>query len=119
MGHIEPMTASEICYRYSSVLDDSVRDRLWGERDRRRGEVNAIMDALGLKEAWEGHVSTQGSGLASAKAFATVHLEGMGQQDAMLSRCAEIERLSNEWSDFYYGLKKIVKGENQKQGSEN
>lgn len=118
MRENQPMTASEICYRYTSMLEDYARDHLWGERDRLRGEVNAIMDALGLKETWEGHLSTQGSGLASAKAFATVHLGGLVQQDAVLSRCAEIEQLSNEWSDFYYGLKKIVKDENQKQRSD-
>lgn len=101
------MTASEICYRYSSVLEDSVRDRLWGERDHLRSQVNAIMESHGLKEKWEEHNDLYG---LEAADFVEQHFSGTpSAQKALLSRLAEIENLTKEWQDFYYGLKREVR----------
>ena len=116
MGHIEPMTASEIVYSYSSVLEDSVRDRLWGGRDHLRSQVNAIMESHGLKEKWEEHNDFCG---LEAAGFVEQHFSGTpSAQKALLIRLAEIENLTKAWQDFYCGLKRIVKDENQKQRSE-
>lgn len=112
----DKMTASEICYRYTSVLEDSVRDVLWGERDSLQGQVKAIIESQGLREKWNEHTDLHGFELAD---FVEKNFSGESPaKEAALSRCAEIERLTNEWQDFYYGLKGIVKEENLK-GSEN
>ena len=106
------MTAAEICYRYRSVLEDSVRDRLWGERDRLRGEVNAIMESHGLTEKWDEHDFY----VLEPADFVEKHFSGESPaREAVLSRCAEIELLSNEWQSIYYGLKHIIKKENEKE----
>ena len=113
MSGIEPMSASEICYSYSSVLEDSVRDRLWGERDRLRGQVNAILESHGLLEGWENHVSS-----CHWAEFIEQQFSDMPKaREALISRFTEIDHLTKEWQDFYYGLKRIVKEEKLK-GSE-
>jgi hypothetical protein len=107
MSDSDPMIASEICYRYSSVLEDSIRDRLWGERDSLRGQVKAIMESHGLIEKWNEHAELHGFEPAD---FVEKHFSGESPaREAVLSRCAEIERLTKEWQDFYYGLKKTLK----------
>ncbi len=109
MSKIEPMTASEICYAYGSILEDAVRDRLWGQVSARRGEVKAIMAVLGLSRDWdECRRPTY-----DFREFVERFVERPEQRKEILRRCSTIERLDKEWKDFYYGLERVVKAEGE------